>query len=71
MATIIAVLGVAVGIFSSHATLGRQLARGLTLVERCVTDIAALQAEVRQLQQQRPIHWHRRQGDPDEALNGS
>lgn len=70
VATVIAVLGIAVGIFSAHATLGRQLSRGLTLIERCVADVASLQTDVKKLEQ-RPLHWHRRQSDPEEASDGS
>lgn len=56
---IAAVLGVALGIFSSQATLGRQVTEALTLLKDLTRRVGLLEA--------RPLHYHRRADDPPEG----
>ena len=50
------VLGTALGIFASHATLGNKITRALTLLE-------ALDRRVGLLESPGPVHFHRRATD--------
>lgn len=58
LAAIIAVLGIATGIFASHATLGKDVRQALTEIKDLARRIAILERA--------PIHFHRRATDaPD------
>lgn len=50
------VLGIALGIFASHATLGNKITRALTQLE-------GLTQRVDRLEESVPVHIHRRQTD--------
>lgn len=61
---IVAVLGVATGVFGSHATLGKQITRAITMLERQASDITSLQSDVKRLEAS--PHFHRRKDDKPE-----
>lgn len=57
IAAIIAVLGVATGIFGSHATLGNKITRALTLLEDLTRRVGVVEDDTA------GYHRHRRAGD--------
>lgn len=52
---IIAVLGVSLGVFASHATLGNKVTRALTLLEELSRRVGTLEGD--------NVHVHRRKTD--------
>lgn len=56
------ILGIALGIFASHATLGSKVTRALTLLEDLARRMTVAEADIKSAAM---MHYHRRSTDVD------